>query len=54
MIWLWNERHNVMALYDGKEQNIAICDDGYGDPFYCYPLEWLEQYTGWIVIGKIK
>lgn len=54
MIWLWNAQHNVMALYDEKEIRLAPCDDEYGDPFYCWPLEWLQEYTSWIVIGKIK
>ena len=54
---LWHEPSNMLAFADtslGGLPLLLICDGEYQgiNPFYSYPLSFLEYY-GWIEIGEI-
>lgn len=57
--WLWHESSNVMVLIDDERNQslplITVCDEDIKmmSPYYAYPLEYLINYYGFILIGEI-
>ena len=56
-MWLWNERHNRMALAVkfGGLTHLFICDEDIGmtEPFIAWPLKYLTELYGWELIGEL-
>ena len=56
--WLWHSPSNSMALADlsnGGLPLITLCEEdiNFINPFYSYPLSFLTEYCGWVVIGEL-